>query len=270
MTALLNAGADVNAVNDDGKNIVCFATKNVIKDGFYQNTTDRWNRLSAAGLLLQHGANVNALMPDGRSPLYVTVSALADARRWGPQYRKCVYELLRLLVTYGADLHDSSRQLRANVYRRPLNTLTLTTPAGDYYFIVELFRAGAGLALLAHCYNVVASIHPGAKSISLCQAAVLAGYVPSDEELHQLQLEAAGNHLIQQLVNWLNEDRQQVPSLLRQCRVVIRRQLSAAARFRSILPAIDKLPVPNIVKLYLQFDGPLSEVDLNVFMPNQP
>jgi len=62
----------------------------------------------------------------------------------------------------------------------------------------------------------------------------------------------------------LNEDRQQVPSLLRQCRVVIRRQLSVAVHFQSILPAIEQLDLPHIVKLYLQFDGPLTEVDLSV------
>jgi len=121
------------------------------------------------------------------------------------------------------------------------------------------------------------------KSISLCQAAVLAGYVPSDGELQNLHLVAAahGNALdrdnaflrpplIQQLVNWLNEERKQAPSLLRQCRVVIRRQLSAAARFQSILPAIDKLPLPTILKLYVQFDGPLTEVDLNERIPTRP
>jgi len=106
-----------------------------------------------------------------------------------------------------------------------------------------------------------------AKFIRLYQAAVLAGYVPSDEKLQKLQLEAdrdhSEGHQIQQLVNWLNEDRQQVPSLLRQCRVVIRRQLSAAVHFQSILPAIDKLPLTTNLKLYLQFGGILSEVDLS-------
>jgi len=97
--------------------------------------------------------------------------------------------------------------------------------------------------------------------------------MPSARCLQQLQLAAANTsgHQIQHLVNWLDEDRQQVPRLVRQCRVVIRRQLSVAARFQSILPAIDKLPLPTILKhYYLQFDGPLSEVDLNVCMPTRP
>ena len=55
-----------------------------------------------------------------------------------------------------------------------------------------------------------------------------------------------------------------LPSLRRQCRVAIRRQLSVAVHFQTILPAVDKLPLPTNLKLYLQFDGILTEVDLSV------
>ena len=131
-----------------------------------------------------------------------------------------------------------------------------------------MFRAGAAFQLITTCCNAVATSSRKAKSINLCQAAVLAGYVPSAGELLHLKLEAthdrSADHLIQQLLNWLNEDRQQVPSLQRQCRVVIRRQLSVAVHFQSILPAIDKLQLPTKLKLYLQFDGTLTEVDLSV------
>ena len=100
----------------------------------------------------------------------------------------------------------------------------------------------------------------------MCQAAFLAGYTPTAEELQRLQLAAAdenaGHGVLGQLMNWLNEDRQQVPSLLRQCRIAIRQHLSVAVHYRTILPAVDKLPLPNSMKLYLQFDGNLSEVDL--------
>jgi len=92
----------------------------------------------------------------------------------------------------------------------------------------------------------------------------MAGYTPSAGELHNLQLAATRDSVLDQLVNWLNEDKQQPPSLLRQCRVVIRRQLSAAVHYQTILPAIDKLPLPNDLKLYLQFDGVMSEVDLSM------
>jgi len=143
--------------------------------------------------------------------------------------------------------------------------LTAFDDSEEFKPVVQLFRTGAGFQLVA-LFCQVASFIPRSRSISLSQAAVLAGYVPSDEELQRLQSAAARDddegHQIQQLVNWLNEDRQQVPSLQRQCRVVIRRQLSVAARFQSILPAIEQLGLPRIIKEYLLFDGPLSEVDL--------
>ena len=134
-------------------------------------------------------------------------------------------------------------------------------------------RAGAGFQLIASFCNAVATDLWTAESICLCQAAVLAGYTPSAEELQNLQLAAAGDDddddddgdvVLNELVKWMNEDRQQVPSLFRQCRVVIRRQLSAAVHYQTILPAIDKLPLPNDMKLYLQFDGVMSEVDFSV------
>jgi len=271
VTSLLNAGADVNAVNDDGEGIVNFATKNVIRSA-YEQSTEIGNKMATVRLLLQHGANVNMLTPDGLSPLGLT------AHYWRHEYGLCVIELLQLLVTYGAKLQDYRHCYELgdsdNVYLRELDIWTLTVLVrfdGEHRFVVELFRAGAGFQLLAHCCLAVTPPLQGAKSTGLCRAAVLAGYLPNDEELENLQFVAAcdneSGHACRQLVNWLDEDRQQVPSLQRQCRVVIRQQLSAAAHFQSILPVIDKLPLPTILKLYLQFDGPLSKVDLNECMP---
>ena len=158
-----------------------------------------------------------------------------------------------------------------DIGRQLLNSGTLTALAtfdGQYEFIVDLFRGGAGYQLTAFCCKAVATGSQEAKSIGLCQAAVLAGYTPSAEELQRSQLTAASQttagRLIEELVNWLNEDKQQVPSLLRQCRVAIRRQLSVVAHFQTILPAIEQLPLPANLKLYLQFDGILSEVNLSV------
>ena len=270
--SLLNAGADVNVVDDYGESIVSFATENVIYSAHGQSMEEMRNKLSTVRLLLEHGANVNMQIPDGLSPLGIAVSTRLTH---GLGDRSCVSELLQLLVAYGAELRDPAHcEQEDNCYLQEFDILTLPALVrfdGKHRFIVELFRAGAGFQLLARCCQALTPPRQGEKSISLCQAAVLAGYVPNDEELEMLQFIAAryiaSRHLIQQLMNWLDEDRHQVPSLQRQCRVVIRRQLSAAARFKSILPAIDKLPLPTILKHYLQFDGPLSEVDLNECIP---
>ena len=206
------------------------------------------------------------LMPDGHSPLSLIVKAMTEAQRRGGWYRLCIVELLQLMIKHGAMLLDSSSQLENDVSRQSLKSRTLmalSTFDCRHEFIVDLLRAGAGFQLIASCCNAVATSSQRAKSICLCQAAVLAGYTFSARVLSNLQLEAAEDHVLDQLVNWMNEDRQQPPSLLRQCRVAIRRQLSAAVHYQTILPAIDNLPLPNNMKLYLQFDGMLSEVDLN-------
>jgi len=274
VVSLLNAGADVNATNAQGKNAVCFAVESLISRSYYSFVEVMRNRrLSTIRLLIKYGATFNMQLPYGNSPLYLPV-AVSSSRH----VRRVVVELMQLMVEHGAMLQDSN-SLPAYVdyvCRRSLDfgpLIALTTFDGSHEFIpvVQLFRAGAGLQLIA-LYCIEVASFDRERSIRLCQAAVLAGYVPSDEELQQLQLAAARNyavdHLIhQRLLNWLNEDRQQVPSLHRQCRVVIRRQLAVAARFKSMLPAIEQLDLPDVIKEYLQFDGPLSEVDLRPTRP---
>ena len=256
---LLEYNADVNVRDENGKSALHSDTESATS----QSTDNDTESASAPW----HSA------PWHLAPLYEVVAHLALTPR---EEINSVIELLQLMVKkHGAKLHDSPLRLEDSIsydfiFSEMLDTFTLTDLAtfdGEHDFIVDLFRSGAGFQLLTYCCYAVATIPVGVKSTRLCKAAVLAGYVPSDEELQQLQLEG---HRIQQLVNWLDEDRQQVPSLLRQCRVVIRRQLSAVVQFRSILPAIDKLPLPTNLKLYVQFDGPLTEVDLNTFMPTHP
>ena len=219
-------------------------------------------------LLLQHGANFNMQLPNGRLPLHLAMTALA--RRRGYQHITCVVELLQLMVKHGAILQDFWSQLDDSCHQSSNSKIleALATFDGKHEFIVDMFRAGAGFQLIAFCCSAVATTPPKAKSILLCQAAVLAGYTSSDEELHHLQLaadsEKVADGLLKQLVSWLNEDRQQVPSLFRQCRVAIRIHLSTAVHYQTILPAIDKLSLPKDLKLYLQFDGNMTEIDLSV------
>jgi len=167
--------------------------------------------------LLQPGASFSTLMRDGQSPLYLLVDALdEDAFILGDWNRTCV-ELLQLMVKHGAMLEDdiSRQSLNSKILR------ALATFDGKHEFVVDLLQAGAGLQLIASFCNALATRPLKAKSICMCQAAVLAGYTPSAKELRKLQWAAASGGVLHQLVKWLNEDRQQPPSLLRQCRVVI-------------------------------------------------
>jgi len=265
---LLKHGADPNVtlLYHEGTNPVCLAAGEICdhcrsRDKLTKNDRDGLTeKLSVVRLLVQHGAHFNVLMPDGQSPLDSVVDTLCSiAQPRGLRYR-CVVELLQLMVKHGAVLHPPPRP-ESNTF---VTLRSLATFDGKHEFVVDMLRAGVGFQLIVSCCNAVVMGSWTAKSLCLCQAAVLAGYKPSDEELRLLQSQAARSGVLDQLVNWLNKDRQQVPSLLRQCRVAVRRQLSAAVHYQTILPAIDKLPLPNDMKLYLQFDGVMSEVDLSV------
>jgi len=253
---LIKAGANVNAINSEGKSALCVATENVTNSYLYQSSEVRKKLISTIRVLLEDGADVNMLMPDGRSLLCLVVSTIAGTQRRNSQTH--FIELLQLMAKHGAIISDSFSLLGLNTSRQLglHGTLRdLATFDGKHEFIVDLFRAGVGFHLIAVCCNAV-SRSKRARSIRLCQAAVIAGYSPSPAEMQQLQLAATSEDVsggvLDQLMNWLNEDRQQVPSLSRQCRVVIRQQLSLAVNHRSILTAIDTLPLPNSMKMYLK------------------
>ena len=272
ISALLSAGASVNMVNREGRNILCFAAELLTSSSFRDSHQETTNKMSTIHLLLRNGANFKMLMPDGYSPLYLVVRNAPRCVGYGGRDRMtCIVELLQLMVKYGAMLKDSVC-LDASIRRQSINSgtmMTLTTYDFKHKFIVDLLRAGAGFQVIATFCDALATSTREAKSIRLCQAVVLAGYSPSDEELQNLQFKADDKtekgRLLSQLLNWLNKDRQQSPSLVRQCRIAIRRQLlSEAVHHQTIIPAIDQLPLPKDMKLYLQFDGTMTEVDLSV------
>ena len=118
-------------------------------------------------------------MPD--SPLYLVVIALKEARKKKDQY-KVLAKLLQLMVKYGTILPSPSCQPTQDICCQLLSDGTLRALAtfdGKHEWIVDLFRAGADFQLLGLICNAVATSPAGeAKSITLCQAAVLAGYTP--------------------------------------------------------------------------------------------
>ena len=279
---LLNSGASVNMLNWLGKSALRLALENL---RYHYNSTYgclKWQKAEnktpeLLKLLLDHGADVNRSMPDGCSPLLLLLSRRSNVLlsfRGIMAYKEVVGEALKMMISNGANLADSSNNSRHDFMPRQLRIIeSLCAWCRRDRVVVDLLKAGAGFQLLAFYCNHLRSTESAvggfhaAKSVRVCQAAIMAGYVPSSGELAQMQQSVSGEDLIREhveLLSWLNEDRQQAPSLMRQCRVAIRRQLSVASCHRTIIPAIDQLPLPSRLQQYLKFEGELTEIDLSV------
>jgi len=262
---LLEYNADVNVRDKSGDTALhCAVSSHSYCAAASHSYRDSDETSDVVQLLLDAGADVNAESERGKTPFYIACS-------------EGLTSVAKKMLESGAKIDgNSSKKVPLNAACRNkhlgLSVIELLLTNGANPNLQESSSSRYRCPLLL---NIVTSALQ-TKYTSLFQVAVLAGYVPSDEELQQLRWAAARDdkegHQIQQLVNWLNEDRQQVPSLLRQCRVVIRRQLSVALHFQSILPAIEQLGLPNVggfplpknndVTLYLKYDGPLTEVDI--------
>ena len=260
---LLNAGAEVNMLNSDGKGAMHFAVQKLDVNCIRSSGNEGVDEETAgpiAQLLLEQSSDVNQLMPDGRSVLSLLIVRKHDfplARSGFIHNKQIIGQTIRLLITKGANLADSFSNVGDSFVPGQLKILKSLSNYTDQ-LVVDLLKAGAGFRLLASYCWPFSEFFIGfnlAKSVRVCKAAILAGYVPLTEELQEVQQHA-------ELLRWLHEDRQQVPSLMRQCRIAIRRQLSVALSYRTILPAIDQLSLTSKLQQYLKFEGCLSEVDL--------
>ena len=190
---LLNIGAKVNLLNSLGKSALHFAVENMV--GYYQRTYDWEETVNASAklmkLLLKHGADVNQLMADGNSVLLLLLNYLKYNFRplsmptW-IQYTLLVDETLKIMVSKGANLADSCNNLGHDFRPEELGILqSLCVWCSTDHVVVDLLKAGAGFKLLAYsCMRMFMDIdvYP-ANSVRLCQAAIMAGYAPSSEEV---------------------------------------------------------------------------------------
>jgi len=233
------------------------------------------SRSLMAKLLLEHSDDVNQPIALQCSPLCRLIDYAGHVRssqgRWIE--KKMINEALKITISKGANLADSPSNLRFQFLpRRTAILRCLCTWCCTDEVVVEMFKAGAGFNLLWYlCYNRNFGDADKVKSIRLSQALVMAGCILSTDELEIFEETVSDDESVipqyEELLSWLNEDSQQAPSLMRQCRVAIRRQLSTASCHRSILPAIEQLPLPSPLQQYLKFEGCHSEVNIEVESP---
>jgi len=263
---LLKHGGNVTVQNTSGSTALHHAIGSPCLHSVYTADCEK-----VVETLIRAGADVNELMPDGCSPLCLLFSKYHNFRishygsRW-KQKAQFLEHMIRMLISNGAKMDDSLAERLGDM--GILEALSRWNPTNQ--LSAELLKAGAGFKLLAlSCGHgsrrrgYVQHMGP----IRVCQAAIMAGYRPSSEELEAMQQSLSDEDMIPEhveLLSWLNEDMQRVPSLMCQCRVVIRSQLSVALGYCSILSAIDQLPLPSCLQQYLKFEGNYTELDLEV------
>ena len=269
---LLNGGAKVNIRSQVHMSAQQLAVVNLNPYTYYGREVELG---IMAKLLLEHSDDVNQPIAGGHTPLtqlidYANYIELLQ-RRW--IVKKVINEAIKITISNGAILTDSRNNLGFHFSPSRLTILNIKRLCAwrcTDEVVVELFKAGAGFKLLWYLYRrktVTRSVYQ-AKSISLSQALVMSGCRPSAFEVARFQRSVSSNESVipqyVELLSWLNEDRHQAPSLMRQCRVAIRRQLSVVLCHRTILPAVDRLPLPRSLQQYLKFEGCQTEVNIEV------
>lgn len=131
--------------------------------------------------------------------------------------------------------------------------------------IVHLLKAGASVGRLAWACGLISRDAPRPNlSVVLCHALIQTGYSITYRDLYNQSPRLNRLSYICEIAMYQLTRREKLhpPSLQRLSRVAIRRQLSSANKHRSILPGIEKLPLPEEIRRYLMLKGVHSEVDL--------
>jgi len=134
---LIESGVDVNTVDDYSGNSLLHRAV------FY-------GYAPMVGMLIQKGANVNAVNKEGVCPIHV---AIPDLFRYG--FEDGFVEVIKLLLEHGADVNAATKHYK----NTPLHLAA--SPMGNNKQVVAL--------LLEHGADVDALDHEGRRPIDLCQ-----------------------------------------------------------------------------------------------------
>lgn len=271
---LLERGADVNIVNLNAETVLFkaavrglpYVVRQLLKHGANPNlpavkdyplsVACRQANAEIVKILLAGGANPNqgSANSAGSLPIFLAASNAS-------------VEIMEQLLSSGAriDFPESEVPLKyrsADGGESSLRHFVVPFNSKQEY-VIRLFKAGAGMWLLSTCCERERSRSlRSSMSTRLCQALVLAGCrIPHDDLETSAVIHVRDSH---HLFKVLSENSRNPPSLMRSCRTAVRRQLSLASGYRTILPLVDCLPIPHQLQLYLKFEGLLSEVDLTM------
>ncbi|CAG9860300.1 unnamed protein product [Phyllotreta striolata] len=215
---LLDSGAVINSKDDQGQTALMVACSR--------------KNISIAKYLLSRGADANAASHiDGKTALHVCVQDVREA--------KCIYQLVDLLVNYGADMDASSYQGNVLFYSIILENRTAAT---------ALVQRGADVNLKderAYVDNLSLAKRHG--DLDLVRLLVYGGFKLSEmswdpRALRTKSPDPACDFLVHVKTNPLN--------LKEICRIVIRRKIGPVR----MLSRIQTLPIPVILQKYLALE----------------
>ena len=269
-------------------------------NGFLRGYRFRINRLDVMRKLFQRGVDnesndlytitVSRFQPRGPSralnnsclclPVYFLTSlfSISNARaqmrklnqnvetRWRIKQELKLSEIVKTLLNLGCPFNSEPDQ---SYLTRKNHLCVFMVPVGyGRSVLCQLFKAGAGLAYLHNIAQTARAvpqkfayrkpISPLKSQLYICQAAVLAGFTISDEDLQDIRY----LNFDKDQIEWFSRMKESPLSLMCQCRSAIRRELSLRSANRTILPRINGLPLPDILRMYIRYEGSACEIDL--------
>ena len=140
-------------------------------------------------------------------------------------------------------------------------------PENNESLIIFLFKAGACLDFISEACTISLSLYTtiGAlpvRSMNLFQLVVFNGFIADEAIMVCEKKMHSRDELLMKAMTWYHELMCKPLTLFQLNRIAIRKQLLQASSHRSILPLIDKLPLPTDVKLYMKFEGFRNEIDV--------
>lgn len=254
VTLLIQAKADVNAVNEDKRSALHLAARS--------GKTDILNEL------IKSGAKLNARTSDGRTALHIAlwrnntdvvnklVEAGADVNiqdedGWTPLFwaaNQITSDVTKLLLDNGAKLNL--------VDKRGFNALHVALTKSNFDTAKVLMHEGADLNMKVQGRSFVTLLLnknlTSSKAIEMLSYSVLCGYnLRNDFSVRKGTIKQFSKD--ESFQQWLEGVQTHVDSLSCLCRIQIRNRLTK--RGLQLKPAINKLPLPKLLLSYLKFDN---------------
>ena len=235
-------------------------------------------------LLLEHGGNVDLAACNQMTPLHVAawrgdaavvqvlVDSGCDVNRLDESRESALVipfqcgdvETVRTLLLAGCRTNSSCtngagiNKTAPSLYRTPgqhsLYTQAISPSHSQFEMAVILLQHGWN----ANCYpipNVVSDIQPVSETrTTLLECYIAAGYRFTENDHWLLDQLPPTDDCTEGVIHWLQDCASRCPTLKQAARNIIREHIRICQDYRSVLPAVQKLPLPPVLVSYLSLE----------------